>query len=199
MPHHLAGVRNADVHGNQTEFHRTSSCRCRRSLIDCPVRRAAVSIGAAKSIRLGARMIDVLLFEPEIPPNTGNVMRLCANTGARLHLIAPLGFDAGRREVAARGTRLRRLGRRHGARQSRGGIARARARARARVHDAREPPTTADVRYSNVATRCCSVRRRAAYPTPCWIAIPADDRLRIPMRPNSTQPEPLERGRGGGL
>ena len=40
-------------------------------------------------------MIDVLLFEPEIPPNTGNVMRLCANTGARLHLIAPLGFTAG--------------------------------------------------------------------------------------------------------
>ena len=37
-------------------------------------------------------MIDVLLFEPEIPPNTGNVMRLCVNTGARLHLIAPLGF-----------------------------------------------------------------------------------------------------------
>ena len=37
-------------------------------------------------------MLHVLLFEPEIPPNTGNVMRLCANTGARLHLIAPLGF-----------------------------------------------------------------------------------------------------------
>ena len=37
-------------------------------------------------------MFDVLLFEPEIPPNTGNVMRLCANTGARLHLIEPLGF-----------------------------------------------------------------------------------------------------------
>jgi len=37
-------------------------------------------------------MVDVLLFQPEIPPNTGNVMRLCANTGARLHLIEPLGF-----------------------------------------------------------------------------------------------------------
>src|SRR4030095_3072237 len=37
-------------------------------------------------------MFDVLLLEPEIPPNTGNVMRLCANTGARLHLIEPLGF-----------------------------------------------------------------------------------------------------------
>ena len=37
-------------------------------------------------------MFDVILFEPEIPPNTGNVIRLCANTGARLHLVEPLGF-----------------------------------------------------------------------------------------------------------
>jgi len=37
-------------------------------------------------------MIHVVLFEPEIPPNTGNAIRLCANTGATLHLIRPLGF-----------------------------------------------------------------------------------------------------------
>lgn len=37
-------------------------------------------------------MFDVILYQPEIPPNTGNVIRLCANTGARLHLIRPLGF-----------------------------------------------------------------------------------------------------------
>ncbi len=36
--------------------------------------------------------LDIVLYEPEIPPNTGNVIRLCANTGARLHLIEPLGF-----------------------------------------------------------------------------------------------------------
>jgi tRNA (cytidine/uridine-2'-O-)-methyltransferase len=35
----------------------------------------------------------VALFEPEIPPNTGNIIRLCANTGSRLHLIEPLGFE----------------------------------------------------------------------------------------------------------
>ena len=40
-----------------------------------------------------APVFDVLLYQPEIPPNTGNVIRLCANTGARLHLIEPLGFD----------------------------------------------------------------------------------------------------------
>ena len=37
-------------------------------------------------------MFNVVLVEPEIPPNTGNVIRLCANTGARLHLVEPLGF-----------------------------------------------------------------------------------------------------------
>jgi tRNA (cytidine/uridine-2'-O-)-methyltransferase len=37
-------------------------------------------------------MLNVILFQPEIPPNTGNVIRLCANAGASLHLIRPLGF-----------------------------------------------------------------------------------------------------------
>ncbi|MEY3747949.1 MAG: hypothetical protein RL194_1408 [Pseudomonadota bacterium] len=38
-------------------------------------------------------MFHVVLFEPEIPPNTGNIIRLCANTGATLHLVKPLGFS----------------------------------------------------------------------------------------------------------
>jgi tRNA (cytidine/uridine-2'-O-)-methyltransferase len=38
-------------------------------------------------------MLHVVLFQPEIPPNTGNVIRLCANSGAALHLVRPLGFD----------------------------------------------------------------------------------------------------------
>lgn len=38
-------------------------------------------------------MFHIVLFEPEIPPNTGNIIRLCANTGMSLHLIEPLGFD----------------------------------------------------------------------------------------------------------
>jgi tRNA (cytidine/uridine-2'-O-)-methyltransferase len=37
-------------------------------------------------------MLHVILYQPEIPPNTGNIIRLCANSGARLHLIDPLGF-----------------------------------------------------------------------------------------------------------
>jgi tRNA (cytidine/uridine-2'-O-)-methyltransferase len=48
-------------------------------------------------------MLRIVLFEPEIPPNTGNVIRLCANTGAELHLIKPLGFDLDRRSVRRAG------------------------------------------------------------------------------------------------
>ncbi|HRD68835.1 MAG TPA: tRNA (uridine(34)/cytosine(34)/5-carboxymethylaminomethyluridine(34)-2'-O)-methyltransferase TrmL [Legionella sp.] len=38
-------------------------------------------------------MLHIALYQPEIPPNTGNIIRLCANTGAQLHLIHPLGFE----------------------------------------------------------------------------------------------------------
>jgi tRNA (cytidine/uridine-2'-O-)-methyltransferase len=48
-------------------------------------------------------MFDVVLFEPEIPPNTGNVIRLCANTGCRLHLIEPLGFELEDRKLRRAG------------------------------------------------------------------------------------------------
>ncbi len=48
-------------------------------------------------------MFRVILFEPEIPPNTGNVIRLCANAGCELHLVEPLGFRMGEREVRRAG------------------------------------------------------------------------------------------------
>jgi tRNA (cytidine/uridine-2'-O-)-methyltransferase len=48
-------------------------------------------------------MFDVILYEPEIPPNTGNIIRLCANTGARLHLIRPLGFQFDDRQLRRAG------------------------------------------------------------------------------------------------
>lgn len=38
-------------------------------------------------------MLNIILYQPEIPPNTGNIIRLCANTGAPLHLVEPLGFE----------------------------------------------------------------------------------------------------------
>lgn len=50
-----------------------------------------------------ATMFHIVLFEPEIPPNTGNVIRLCANTGATLHLVRPIGFDLDRPAVRRAG------------------------------------------------------------------------------------------------
>lgn len=48
-------------------------------------------------------MLNVVLVEPEIPPNTGNVIRLCANSGARLHLVRPLGFDLSDKQLRRAG------------------------------------------------------------------------------------------------
>jgi tRNA (cytidine/uridine-2'-O-)-methyltransferase len=50
-----------------------------------------------------ALMFDVVLCQPEIPPNAGNVIRLCANTGARLHLVEPLGFSMDDRQLKRAG------------------------------------------------------------------------------------------------
>ena len=48
-------------------------------------------------------MMNIVLFEPEIPPNTGNIMRLAANTGFQLHLIEPLGFELDDRQLRRAG------------------------------------------------------------------------------------------------
>ena len=48
-------------------------------------------------------MLHVILHQPEIPPNTGNVIRLCANTGAQLHLVEPLGFSIDDRQLRRAG------------------------------------------------------------------------------------------------
>ncbi len=48
-------------------------------------------------------MFDVILYQPEIPPNTGNIIRLCANTGVRLHLVKPLGFSMDDKQLVRAG------------------------------------------------------------------------------------------------
>ena len=50
-----------------------------------------------------APLFEVVLYEPEIPPNTGNIIRLCANTGCRLHLVRPLGFSLQDRQLRRAG------------------------------------------------------------------------------------------------
>jgi tRNA (cytidine/uridine-2'-O-)-methyltransferase len=56
-------------------------------------------------------MFSLILYEPEIPPNTGNVIRLCANTGVALHLIEPLGFDLEERKLRRAGLDYREFAR----------------------------------------------------------------------------------------
>ena len=54
-------------------------------------------------------MFDIVLYEPEIPPNTGNAIRLAANTGARLHLVQPMGFTLRDRQMQRAGLDYREL------------------------------------------------------------------------------------------
>ena len=128
-------------------------------------------------------MFDVLLYQPEIPPNTGNVIRLCANTGARLHLIRPLGFTL-------EDAQLRRAGLDYHEYAS------------LRVHDsldaaldALRPPrlfalsTRSTVRYDTVAFAPDDAflfgPETRGLPGEVLDAIPETQRLRLPMRPNN--------------
>ena len=61
------------------------------------------SLDSSLVINVFLPMFEVALFEPEIPPNTGNIIRLCANVGAGLHLIEPLGFDISDRALRRAG------------------------------------------------------------------------------------------------
>lgn len=128
-------------------------------------------------------MLDIVLFEPEIAPNTGNIIRLCANTGFRLHLIEPLGFELDDR-------RLRRAGLDY------------HEWARVRVHASLEAFMTAvaPTRMLAVTTRGRTRHDHVAYQTGDALlfgpesrglpqalidSLPGDQRLRIPMREGS--------------
>lgn len=127
-------------------------------------------------------MIDIVLFEPEIPPNAGNVIRLCANTGARLHLVEPMGFDLSDKQLKRAGMDYRDLsvvtqhanwaalcaalpGRRFFAMSTRG-----------------------TVRYDTVAFAPGDVLvfgpESRGLPAELLEQFPAEQRLRLPMRPD---------------
>ena len=133
-------------------------------------------------------MIDVVLYQPEIPPNTGNVIRLCANSGARLHLVEPLGF-------ALDDARLRRAGLDYHEYASLavhasldGAIAAIGARVgrpprvfalstRGRVRYDQPRYTLGDVFLFGPETR--------GLPADVFASVPEAQRLRLPMRPDS--------------
>ena len=133
-------------------------------------------------------MFDVILHRPEIPPNTGNVIRLCANTGARLHLVEPLGF-------ALDDARLRRAGLDY------------HEYATLQVHASLDAALEDIARHNAIAPRvfALSTRGTVRYDAPRYIAgdvflfgsetsglpadvlaaVPASQRLRLPMRPDN--------------
>ncbi|WP_027081205.1 tRNA (cytidine(34)-2'-O)-methyltransferase [Luteimonas mephitis] len=128
-------------------------------------------------------MFDVILHRPEIPPNTGNAIRLCANTGARLHLVRPLGFDMDDRQLRRAGLDYHEY-------------------ARVQVHDslaaalaAIAPPRLFALSTRN-AVRFDTPRfvegdafvfgsETAGLPDEVLAAIPDGQRLRLPMRPDN--------------
>ena len=128
-------------------------------------------------------MFDIVLYQPEIPPNTGNLIRLAANTGCRLHLVEPLGFDLSDKQVARAGLDYHDM-------------------ACVRVHADWEAvraalpgrrwfalTTKGSARYADdrvSGRRRAAVRPRIARPAAEMLAqFDADHRLRLPMLPGS--------------
>jgi tRNA (cytidine/uridine-2'-O-)-methyltransferase len=128
-------------------------------------------------------MFNVILFQPEIPPNTGNIIRLCANTGSQLHLVRPLGFELDDRQLRRAGLDYHEY-------------------ASVRVHDTLQDCllTLPDSRLFAFTTKAslsyCAADYRAGdallfgpesrgLPGDVLESLPADRRLRLPMRPDS--------------
>ena len=128
-------------------------------------------------------MFHVVLFQPEIPPNTGNIIRLCANTGCELHLVRPLGFDLDDRKLRRAGLDYREF-------------------AELRVHDSLEAfrADQGQARLLALSTRGSAPYSEVDYrdgdallfgpetrglPQALLDELPADQVVRIPMRPDS--------------
>ena len=131
-------------------------------------------------------MFDVVLHQPEIPPNTGNVIRLCANTGARLHLVEPLGF-------ALDDARLRRAGldyhefasvQVHASLEQALSVLAAREMHRLFVLSTRGATRHDAPRYQPGDAFLFGAETRGL-PDGVIAAVPPEQRLRLPMRPGS--------------
>jgi len=125
-------------------------------------------------------MFDVVLFQPEIPPNTGNIIRLCANTGCALHLIRPLGFSLDERRLRRAGLDYREWApvRVHA---SLGAYLAAASPARVLAFSARGSRSYADVAYGEGDALLFGPETRGL-PAAVLRGIPIHRRLFIPMR-----------------
>ncbi len=128
-------------------------------------------------------MLDIVLYQPEIPPNTGNIMRLCANTGCTLHLIEPLGFDLEEKNLRRAGLDYRDF-----------------ADVRRHANFADFLASRPGVRVLGLSTKAARAYHEMGYregdallfgpesrglPTDIRESLPAEHCLRIPMRPES--------------
>lgn len=128
-------------------------------------------------------MLDIVLYEPEIPPNTGNIIRLCANTGFGLHLIHPLGFELDDKRARRAGLDYHELARMKDYPTLQDYL------------DAHRPPrvfaitTKGQTNYQDIAFQPCDALlfgpETRGLPTHILEAFPPTHRLRIPMQPNS--------------
>lgn len=128
-------------------------------------------------------MLHIVLYQPEIPPNTGNIMRLCANTGCALHLIEPLGFDLDEKKLRRAGLDYREF-------------------AEVKTYPQLDDFVAAypDARLMGMTTKGSTAYHQVTYqpgdallfgpetrglPAEIRDALPAEQRIRIPMRENS--------------
>jgi tRNA (cytidine/uridine-2'-O-)-methyltransferase len=128
-------------------------------------------------------MLEVVLYQPEIPPNAGNVIRLCANVGARLHLVEPLGFSMDDRQLRRAGLDYHELATVTVHRDWEGCLKVLKGRrlfavsTRGRAH-------YAEVRY-NADDAFVFGAETAGLPQEVLDTFPAERQLRVPMRPGN--------------
>jgi tRNA (cytidine/uridine-2'-O-)-methyltransferase len=128
-------------------------------------------------------VIEVVLFQPEIPPNAGNVIRLCANAGVRLHLVEPLGFSMDDRQLKRAGLDYHEL--------ATVSVHRDWAHCLAALGERRifALSTRGNVRYTDVAYRPDDAfvfgAETAGLPAAMLEGFPAQRRLCLPMRPGN--------------
>ncbi len=128
-------------------------------------------------------MFDIVLYQPEIPPNTGNLIRLAANTGCRLHLVKPLGFDLSDKQVARAGLDYHDMASvtEHADWQS---VRRALAGRRWWVFTTRATVLYAEAKFG-LGDVLLFGRETSGLPDEVHAEFSADQRLRLPMMPGS--------------
>lgn len=128
-------------------------------------------------------MFHVVLFQPEIPPNTGNIIRLCANSGAALHLIHPLGFELSEARVKRAGLDYHEMAavREHADLDA---FLRDAAPVRLFAVSTRGTPRYTDVRFQPGDAFLFGPETRGL-PQTLLDTLPAEQVLRLPMRPDN--------------